>query len=329
MIRLSGLDALRGVAAIMVALLHVNHSAGDAGLFSAAYLAVDLFFMISGYVLARTFDRRLGFDLSAVGFFLLRLRRLWPVMAIGALLGLFSFARETSWSPAIWMTVLALGFIPQAIRPGLPAFPANPPTWSILVELAANALHALILVRLSNRSLASIAVACLALLMLLSSDVNKGILADELGLAMLRIGFSYTVGMLLWRVAGDRPRLSPALALAAFPALVMIGSYFAGWYDFVFVAVVCPLILLGCLGESRLGPYLGPLSFPLYAVHYPVGNLVIDRGGSMWLAFIAALAVAAICAFFLEPRGRSWASPLLGIGRMLMAGRISAPDGTA
>ena len=92
MSRLSGLDALRGVAAIMVVLLHVNHLAGDAGWFTAGYLAVDLFFMLSGYVLARTFDRRLESDLSAMDFLVIRLRRLWPVMAVGALLGLVSFA---------------------------------------------------------------------------------------------------------------------------------------------------------------------------------------------------------------------------------------------
>ena len=230
---------------------------------------------------------------------------------------------------AILATIFAIGFVPQAVRPDLPAFPANPPTWSILAELAANALHALIFVRLSNRSLAITAAACLASLMLVAPDMNQGILTAELVPGLLRVGFSYAVGMLLWRVAGDGARVSPAAALIALPALLLIGSRLGGWYDFVFVALACPLILLGCLGQSKLGSYLGPLSFPLYAVHYPVANLVIDRGGSTWLAFLVVLAAAALCAFFYEPRGRSWAASLFRFGRVPLVGQETAPDRAA
>jgi peptidoglycan/LPS O-acetylase OafA/YrhL len=309
MTRLSGLDALRGVAALLVLLFHVDFLAGGSGWTSAGYLAVDLFFMLSGYVLARTFDHRLKSDLSPGKFLALRIRRLWPMMSIGAALGLASFVALFGPQATTLMMVMALCFLPQPMWRDMPSFPSNPPTWSILAELAANAVHALVLVKLSNRALAAIAATCLIALMARSPDMDVGVMPSELGMGLVRIGFSYTVGILLWRVAGDSPRLACAPALLSLPLLILLGSQLAGWYDFLFVALLCPLILLGCLADTRLGALLGPLSFPLYATHYPVAHFVITvHRGPVWLALLLTLLVSAILAWAMEPGARRWIS---------------------
>lgn len=85
-VRLAGLDALRGIAALVVVIGHV-FLARDGAEHGRPWIAVDVFFALSGYVTARTYEARLGRDLSAGGFLAARLRRLWPVMAVGALLG--------------------------------------------------------------------------------------------------------------------------------------------------------------------------------------------------------------------------------------------------
>lgn len=307
--RLSGLDALRGVAALVVVLFHVNFLAGDTGRWSAGYLAVDIFFMLSGYVLARSFDERMKSDLPARAFLALRLKRLWPMMTVGAALGLLSFVTLFGPAAATLMMAMALCFVPQSRWADMPAFPSNPPTWSILAELAANAVHALVLSRLPNRWLALFAASCLTALVLRSPDADVGAMSPELVLGMMRIGFSYTVGILLWRTAGSSPRIASAPALLGLPLAVLIGGELPGWYDFLFIALLCPLILLGCLAESRLGGWLGPLSFPLYATHYPVAHFVIIvHGGPVWLALVATIAVSAIFAWLMEPGARRWGS---------------------
>jgi peptidoglycan/LPS O-acetylase OafA/YrhL len=206
------------------------------------------------------------------------------------------------------MLVTSLVFVPQRLQSDLPAFPSNPPAWSILAELAANTAHALILVRLSCRSLAIIAASCLGSLMLLTPDLDRGVMTGEFALGLLRVGFGYTLGVLLWRVWGDRALMRPTTALVALPALILLGSQLGGWYDFLFVALLCPLIILCCLGESKAGTFLGPLSFPLYAVHYPVTHwVIIVMGGPAWLAASLAILVSAPLALFFEPAGRRWA----------------------
>src|SRR5262245_61697811 len=87
--RLYGLDALRGVAALAVLFHHYEVIFGSTHYFSRAYLAVDVFFMISGYVMARTYEGRLGNSLSAVQFLWIRIKRLWPTMAVGTTIGAF------------------------------------------------------------------------------------------------------------------------------------------------------------------------------------------------------------------------------------------------
>lgn len=290
--RLTGLDALRGIAALCVVAMHVHAIFPDVTRewMSSAYLAVDFFFVLSGFVMARTYEARLARGpeaggLGAVAFFKLRLRRLWPTMAVGFLLS----------APLIYMRqsdprILTAILIPNLLM--LPSFaedecfPLNVPGWSVFFELLANLAHGLVLWRWNMRALSLLAALFLALLVLCglhwgSLDIG-GRPANLVG-GIARVGFAYTVGMMLWRGWKDRPALyiPPALSLLAMPVLFIAPSRlgFAGWkFDLAFVALVCPLLLCGglCFPSSpstpagRLASYAGALSFPLYAVHFPI-----------------------------------------------------------
>lgn len=81
------LDGLRGVAALSVVVMHRHVWFGLEGWLAHGYLAVDFFFMLSGYVMARTYEQRLSEGYGAWRFMAARYRRLWPVMALGTLFG--------------------------------------------------------------------------------------------------------------------------------------------------------------------------------------------------------------------------------------------------
>jgi peptidoglycan/LPS O-acetylase OafA/YrhL len=99
------LDGLRGVAAIMVIWYHIFEafatSPYDQG-FNHGYLAVDFFFILSGFVVGYAYDDRWG-KMRVKDFFRRRLIRLQPMVVMGALLGTATFliAGREMWSGAI------------------------------------------------------------------------------------------------------------------------------------------------------------------------------------------------------------------------------------
>src|ERR1700761_6004380 len=76
------LDGLRGVAAIAVMLHHFRPLTAP-WLFAHGYLAVDLFFLLSGFVIAHAYDARFRKGLGVPAFLVIRLIRLWPMIAFG------------------------------------------------------------------------------------------------------------------------------------------------------------------------------------------------------------------------------------------------------
>ncbi len=301
--RLRGLDVLRGVAAIIVALGHSEHlGRADQRYFSASYLAVDFFFLLSGFILSRTYDARLTESMSPLSFFVVRFRRLWPVMSIGAAMALVSFWPVFGALPAIVMFFAAMAFIPYPHRDDQPLFPSNPPAWSILAELAANVIHAAILVRLGSRWLMAIVMACALLLACFAPDLDRGVMPSGLWIGLLRVGMSYTLGMLLWRLIGDQPRWPFWPAVIAMPVLIVAAGSLGMWFALFFIVVASPLLLISGLADTRGFLPLGLLSFPLYAVHYPIERAVIGSGGAAWLAVLSAVAAALAIGWLLEPR---------------------------
>ena len=303
--RIHGLDGLRGLAALSVVGFHAHSTfAAFPGWWAKGYLAVDFFMMLSGYVMARTYEGRMREGLGTATFFKLRYKRLWLTMAIGSLIGI----------PYLWVMtdnplrfagslLLNLALVPAPLNNEL--FPLNGPAWSIFYELLANLIHVALLWRLSDRVLLTLAIVLLGLLGVFArakGDIDFGALAPAFQFTIVRSLAAYTCGILLWRHWRDKPaiKVPPALPFVALPVLMLAPFTALGWaYDLAFVALACPLLIAGGLrleGAARWAALSGALSFPLYAIHAPVlraaALAAINPVLSALLAVLAGIALA-------------------------------------
>ena len=312
------LDGLRGVAALLVVIYHIfegfafaeTTNGEGSGLISTlnhGHIAVDFFFILSGFVISYAYDDRWQ-KMTLGGFFKRRLIRLHPMLVMGAVIGTITFligGRE-QWDGtvtpiggvalALLLTALMIPALPGSmheVRGNGEMFPLNGPQWSLFFEYIGNIIYALIIRRLSTRLLAML-VALLAALHTwifvwdLSGydSVGIGWTIDTINLwgGLVRMLFPFTVGMLLARTFKPRKIkyafwICSAILLATF-AVPYIASEGAlsmnSLYEVVCIAFVFPIIVwLGACGSAegstgRISGLLGDLSYPLYIVHYPV-----------------------------------------------------------
>ena len=304
--RLYGLDALRGIAALCVLLCHLPEY-GAPFRFGHGFMAVDFFFMLSGYLMARTYGGRMEQGLGPTAFLKKRLRRLWSVAAIGMALSLSLLG---SYPPQmqLLLALSALLLIPTLWGGYL--FPSNASAWSISFELLANWLHGAVLWRLRRRTLAALALACYLCLVPAAfywGNLNLGPLGATVLPAIPRVLFAYLVGMLVWDRFGDSPPvlLPQAVTLAAMPVLFFV---FTGpLFDLAFVALAAPLLLVSSIRCSppRAFVFLGWISYPLYAVQIPVLDLARKADLPWQAGALLAISLATAIAWL---AGRSWRS---------------------
>ena len=313
------LDALRGAAALMVVWYHVFegfafaeavNGVGDGSImvFNHGYLAVDFFFMLSGFVISYAYDDRWG-TMSVWQFFKRRLVRLHPMVVMGALVGLAAFCiggccgwngQVFAFKHVLLAFVLAVLLVPMPqgavcdVRGNGEMFPLNGPAWSLFFEYVGNVLYALVLWRLSSKVLAwlvvllGVAFAGFAVTNVSgygSIGVGWTLNAVNFGGGLLRMLFPFSLGMLLRRtcrsVAMRHAFAVCTLLLFALFSVPFLGTGASfslnGVYEVFCVVCVFPLIVLVAAGshtegksEERLGRFLGEMSYPLYIVHYPV-----------------------------------------------------------
>ncbi|MBN8502516.1 MAG: acyltransferase [Sphingomonadales bacterium] len=301
--RIHGLDGLRGVAALSVFLFHV-HALFPAfpNWWAKGYLAVDFFMMLSGYVMARTYETRMREGLGVPDFFRLRYRRMWLTMAVGGLIGipyLWSLAPDLQ----TFVLCLALNLLLLPAPLNYQLFPLNGPAWSIFFELIANVLHAALFRRLGNLALAillALLLGLLAVMARINGNVDFGTIAVHWFPALVRSLSPYLGGILLWRLWQDQPNLciSPWVPFAALPLLLSAPLDVLGWtQDLLFITLACPLLIAGGLRLNGAAPWadrLGAISFPLYAVNVPVLHLAqMARLGPVMAALLAlAISIA-------------------------------------
>jgi peptidoglycan/LPS O-acetylase OafA/YrhL len=301
------LDGLRGVAAMAVVFFHILETfyLGDAFRhpFNHGYLAVDFFFLLSGFVVAYAYDDRWG-EMTEWEFYKRRLIRLQPMVVMGNIIGalLFYFQSCPSFplvaTTPLWkmLVVMLVGFTMIPLLPSMDIrgwqemHPLDGPAWSLFFEYVANIVYGLGLRKVSNKVLSVLVVLSAGLLVHLlvlgpRGDVIGGwtVSGEQLHIGFARLLFPFLAGMLLMRV-GKRIHVRGAfgwcslLLLAAF-GIPRIGGqhhlWMNGLYEALVIIVVFPLIVAMGAGdrvvagfEEKVCRFLGEISYPLYITHY-------------------------------------------------------------
>ena len=307
------LDGLRGVAALMVIWYHVFEGYAFAGgttidTFNHGYLAVDFFFILSGFVIGYAYDDRWSKNFTMKDFIKRRLIRLHPMVIMGAVVGAITFYIQGSvqWDGThigISMVMLSLlctiFFIPAMpgvgyeVRGNGEMFPLNGPCWSLFFEYIGNILYALFIRRLSNKALTivvvllGVALASFAIFNVSGyGNIGVGWTLDGVNFigGLLRMLFPFSMGMLLSR--NFKPmKLRGAfwictlvmIALFAVPYLEGTESICTnGIYEAFCIIIAFPILLwIGASGpttdkkSTQICKFLGDISYPIYVIHYP------------------------------------------------------------
>lgn len=300
------LDGLRGIAAIIVVTFHLAEPLGTGHLdivVNHGYLAVDFFFLLSGFVMGYAYDDRWN-KMSVANFFKRRIIRLQPMVVLGMTLGAigFYFTDSTIWplihTVPIWkmLLVMLIGYtilpIPLSmdIRGWQEMHPLNSVGWSLFFEYIANILYAVWIRKFSKTALTIlvlIAAVALAHLAITNGDLSGGwtLNVEQVRIGLTRTMFPFFAGLLLSRIAKPTRIKNAFLWCSLLIAIVLymprIGGaqhlWMNGIYESVCVIIIFPLIVyLGASGviqgqrEQKICKFLGNLSYPLYLVHYPI-----------------------------------------------------------
>ena len=351
------LDGLRGSAAFLIVIFHLfNYSFGfdpPLGLVRHAYLAVDFFFGLSGFVVAYAYDDRWT-RMSIPQFFRLRLIRLHPLVLLGATLGLLGylfdpFGKAINHTPAPMLLlayVTSLLLLPSPPVGGRPneTQALNGPAWSLMQEYLGNIAYALILRRL--RAITLGIIFGLSGLLLIWVANSKGLLDGgwgypEIWMAPLRLTVSFVMGLWLYRIQDriHRPKIGlfvlsivlvVVFQMPKFPNVA--GLSLNGLYDAACVLLLFPLIILcgahseAGAGMMRLCKFSGKLSYPLYITHIPfvyvLANFAQTRHPGktvviIWIFLVLPLVitVAWLALKYVDEPVRAWLTRRYGIKR--------------
>jgi len=305
------LDGLRGVAAIIVVAYHLFEANAQNVMYqyiNHGYLAVDFFFLLSGFVISYAYDDRWS-SMTTGNFFAKRIERLQPMVILGMLIGaLLFYLGDSAFFPEIhniplWqvLAVMLIGFTLIPLPPQADIrqwdgemYPLNGAAWSLFYEYIANIAYALFLRRASTRILFILAIVTgsyLSYHAITHGDLIGGwsLTSKEIHNGLVRLSFPFIAGMLMARTItikkfSNRFLLS-SLLLSAILIFPRIGGedfkWINGLYEALAVTVLFPLVIY--LGASaKVGKYgsfcktLGDLSYPLYITHIPL--VYIYRG---------------------------------------------------
>jgi peptidoglycan/LPS O-acetylase OafA/YrhL len=314
--RLAGLDLLRLAAALAVVAFHYLYAgpirdsvpvvfpeASDAARYG--FLGVQLFFVISGFVIAASVEGR-----SAWQFTVARAARLYPAHAVCMTLtaaivavwgaGVYQ-ASVTQWAANLTMVAPAFG---QPFMDGA--------YWSIVVEITFYGWVAMLLwLGVLERRLLTILAVWLAL-----SAVNEAVLGSKVVrlLAISEHAPLFASGIVLHRMwGGDRRVVVWLIGAVAVLLGGLHGQSAMAYFDAVYADRLSPTVLwvlhcgiyvvfvLALLASRRLvaGPVvlgLGGLTYPFYLLHQHAGHTLIGH---------------------LEPIAGRWPALLIVVGGML------------
>lgn len=248
---------MRGAAAFSVAAYHTGHPN------PYGYLAVDLFFMLSGFVLMHAYGRP---DMNVRELMITRAIRLYPMFIAGILVGL----AIRGGNPA---TIL---MIPDwtSNRP----YPMNTALWSVGFEMIAS-LGFAVLYRFGWKVwVLAFVVSAMAWLPIVASNIHAsvGMHWETVLIGLMRMTFAFCVGIALyWFYRRIEWRGTSHFSWLLCLAPVALGFLPSGSFVLAFALLLAfPVIILaGALVQpkgTRLAKFSGDISYPLYAIHQPI-----------------------------------------------------------
>lgn len=304
------LDGLRGVAAAMVVAFHLleAHSGGNHlnQIINHGYLAVDFFFMLSGFVIGYAYDDRWN-RMSMGTFFKRRLIRLQPMVVMGSIVGatLFWFQKAPCYpamegvSVGALLLVMLLGctLLPLPlkwdIRGWMEMHPLNGPSWSLYYEYIGNILYALFIRKFSKTALTVLVAiaACFTVHRCLTApagDIVGGwaLNWEQQYVGLVRLMYPFFGGLLLSRLGWLIRIRKNAFGWCSLMIVVVLsvpriggedGYWMNGLYEAFCIICIFPVIVsMGAGGRitgrrsAAVCKFLGDISYPVYITHYPL-----------------------------------------------------------
>jgi peptidoglycan/LPS O-acetylase OafA/YrhL len=318
--RFLALDGMRGIAAISVMIHHFTFQ--SASLLYNAGLAVDLFFMLSGFVIAHSYGRRLRQGMSVSEYLGARLIRLYPMFVMGILIGapVLYLLQKAGLANSSMRFIAGSLFYNLLFVPDVNGFwicnfggtylsvgelfPANPPAWSLFFEMVASVAF-VFLFKAEIGTLIRVIAFCYVVLLLdgmvhafvdyqYAFDLDAGWASSSLFGGFPRVLFGFSVGLLLCSLAGDdkfsrlrafieRRMKHPYLLYLLLISVFAFPNKLAGIYPAVILAVAAPGLVFAGSMVSFEGVATRNLAKFLGWVSYPIYCLHFPIGRAVFL----------------------------------------------
>lgn len=288
------LDAIRGIAALLVVVRHTGNFFGGIE-FPVSYLSVDVFFLLSGIVIAGSYEKRLYAGFTFTAFMRIRIARIYPLYILGTLITVLTitgnFSHEFTMIEVLAALPLAFFLLPSTLN----GFPLNGPAWSVFFELLVNFAYGAFINTLSDRALKIIVLVSGVILIALVAAHPKHHL--DVGFSfpyyagIFRTTYSFFLGVLLYRrfLVAKTPKLEslakiimPWLFIGAVVLILIANPAFSIRPYFVILSVlfVFPALIYVSLSfqpsglSANMCQTLGIASYGIYAIHAPLAVLV-------------------------------------------------------
>jgi peptidoglycan/LPS O-acetylase OafA/YrhL len=293
-----------------------------------AGLAVDFFFLLSGFVIGYAYEHRLLVNTSVKEFIRIRLIRLYPLILVGTIFGFLVFclkslfehhAAESSLTMVVALACSILMLPTSLIRDqGWESIcPFNPPAWSLFFEILINVIYALLLRKLSGRAF-KVLLAFSCSVVFVQAYYLNGVAGGETlrtvfcGFGRVVFPFFFGIFLFRWQLAHNQFRFSlPVVILSVLLVATLIcpSGPFKWIYESAIVVLVFPaIVILGARTEP--GPavratclFFGKLSYPLYILHYPfvrlfshLARVLAIRSDQVWIIVSAEMICAVVFA---------------------------------
>lgn len=292
LMRFVALDGLRGAAAVTVLMYHVGQATGLEWL-RGAWCAVDLFFVLSGFVLDHRYAAAVTHGLSFKGFLTQRLIRLYPLYAIGLMLGVAAMLAmrhgpssyrlfQAFASGMLFLPLLSDAAWPTSGTPiSGPISPLNGPAWSLLFEWFVNVIFYFALQGKLNRDRLLIisGISALAWIgcVLFSGNANAGWSLDNFAYGFPRVLAMFFIGVTLHRIENAFAIRRPLVLVLVFATCLAWVMWLGGSRMAIAASLTLSPALVyvaaRCSATGRVADAcarLGEISYPLYITHAPL-----------------------------------------------------------